>query len=131
VLLCGDLAFLHDAGGLFAAHRHGIRATLVVVNDDGGGIFSLLPIAEHGESVDFDRLFTASHGLDLAAVAGAYGLRHQRVTDAADLSRALQDSLASAGTQVIEVAVDRHANLALHRDIQQEVSRSLRSGGSG
>jgi 2-succinyl-5-enolpyruvyl-6-hydroxy-3-cyclohexene-1-carboxylate synthase len=129
-LLCGDLAFLHDAGGLFAAHHHEIRATLVVVNDDGGGIFSLLPIAAHGESVDFERLFTVSHGLDLAAVAGAYGLSHQRVTSAADLSLALEDSLASAGTQVIEVAADRRANLALHREIQREVSRSLRIGGA-
>jgi 2-succinyl-5-enolpyruvyl-6-hydroxy-3-cyclohexene-1-carboxylate synthase len=131
VLLCGDLAFLHDAGGLFAAHHHEIRATLVVVNDDGGGIFSLLPIAAHGARVDFERLFSVSHGLDLASVAGAYGLSHQRVTNAADLSAALEQSLASAGTQVVEVAVDRGANLALHREIQREISRSIRSGESG
>jgi len=128
-LLSGDLAFLHDAGGLFAAHQHGIRATLVVVNDDGGGIFSLLPIAAHGESVDFERLFTVSHGLDLAAVAGAYGLRHQRVTTATDLSRALEHSLTSSGTQVIEVAVDRRENLALHRELHREICRSVRTGG--
>jgi 2-succinyl-5-enolpyruvyl-6-hydroxy-3-cyclohexene-1-carboxylate synthase len=129
-LLCGDLAFLHDAGGLFAAHHHEIRATLVIVNDDGGGIFSMLPIAAHGESVDFDRLFTVSHGLDLAAVSGAYGLPHQRVTTVAGLSVALADSLASPGTQVIEVVVDRRANLALHREIHREICRSIRSGGS-
>jgi 2-succinyl-5-enolpyruvyl-6-hydroxy-3-cyclohexene-1-carboxylate synthase len=128
VLLSGDLAFLHDVGGLFAAHQHGIRATLVVVNDDGGGIFSLLPIAAHGEKVDFERLFTVSHGLDLAALAGAYGLQHQRVTTARDLREALAHSLASAGTQVIEVAVDRHENLALHREIQEEICRSVGSG---
>jgi 2-succinyl-5-enolpyruvyl-6-hydroxy-3-cyclohexene-1-carboxylate synthase len=129
VLLSGDLAFLHDAGGLFAAHQHGIRATLVVVNDDGGGIFSLLPIAAYGERVDFERLFTVSHGLDLAALAGAYGLEHQRVTTVPDLREALGHSLASSGTQVIEVAVDRRENLALHREIQQEICRSLRNGG--
>jgi 2-succinyl-5-enolpyruvyl-6-hydroxy-3-cyclohexene-1-carboxylate synthase len=130
VLMSGDLAFLHDAGGLFAAHQHRISATLVVVNDDGGGIFSLLPIAAHGESVDFERLFTVSHGLDLAAVAGAYGLRHRRVTTALEFSGALARSLASAGTQVIEVAVDRRENLALRREIHQEICRSLGTGGS-
>lgn len=128
VLLSGDLAFLHDAGGLFAAHQHGIRATLVIVNDDGGGIFSLLPIAAHGERVDFERLFTLPHGLDLAAISGAYGLEHQRVTTVADLREALGCSLASSGTQVIEVAVDRSENLALHREIQEEICRSLRNG---
>jgi 2-succinyl-5-enolpyruvyl-6-hydroxy-3-cyclohexene-1-carboxylate synthase len=130
VLLSGDLAFLHDAGGLFAAHQHGLRATLVVVNDDGGGIFSLLPIAAHRESVDFDPLFTVSHGLDLSAVAGAYGIQHQRVSTAPDLSVALQDSLASDGTQVIEVAVDRRENLAIHQEIQREICRSLGTAGS-
>ncbi len=129
-LLSGDLAFLHDAGGLFAAHQHGIRATLVVVNDDGGGIFSLLPIAAHGEDVDFERLFTVPHGIDLAAVAGAYGLRHQRVTTGLELSQALEHSQASAGTQVIEVAVDRRENLALYREIHQEICRSVGTGGS-
>jgi 2-succinyl-5-enolpyruvyl-6-hydroxy-3-cyclohexene-1-carboxylate synthase len=129
-LLSGDLAFLHDAGGLFAAHQHRIRATLVVLNDNGGGIFSLLPIAAHGEDVDFERLFTVPHGIDIAAVAGAYGLQHQRATTAPDLSKALEDSQASPGTQVIEVAVDRRENLALHREIHQEICRSLRTGGS-
>jgi 2-succinyl-5-enolpyruvyl-6-hydroxy-3-cyclohexene-1-carboxylate synthase len=129
-LLSGDLAFLHDAGGLFAAHQHGIRATLVVMNDDGGGIFSLLPIAAHGEDVDFERLFTVPHGIDLAAVAGAYGLQHQRVTTGLELSQALEHSQASAGTQVVEVAVDRGENLALCREIHQEICRSVRTGGS-
>jgi 2-succinyl-5-enolpyruvyl-6-hydroxy-3-cyclohexene-1-carboxylate synthase len=130
VLLSGDLAFLHDVGGLFAARQHEIRATLVVVNDDGGGIFSLLPIAAHGKEVEFERLFTVPHGLDLAAVSGAYGLEHQRVTTAEELRGALGRSLASPNTQVIEVAVDRGQNLALHREIQQQIGRSLGSGGS-
>ena len=129
VLLSGDLAFLHDVGGLFAAHRHGIRATLVIVNDDGGGIFSLLPIAAHGERVDFERLFTVSHGLDLAAIAGAYRLEHRRVGTVAELREAVHHSLASSGTQVIEVAVDRRENLALRQEIQQEICRSLENGG--
>jgi len=79
VLLTGDLAFLHDAGGLLAAHRHALRATIVVLDNDGGGIFSFLPIAEYGEAVGFEEYFRAPHGLDLGAVAGAYGARFSRV----------------------------------------------------
>jgi 2-succinyl-5-enolpyruvyl-6-hydroxy-3-cyclohexene-1-carboxylate synthase len=127
-LLTGDLAFLHDAGGLFAAHHHGIRATLVVLNDDGGGIFSLLPIAKHGDDVDFERLFTLPHGIDIAAVAAAYGLQHRRVTTGPKLTAALEDSQASAGTQVIEVPLDRRENLALYREIHREIGRSVRAG---
>jgi 2-succinyl-5-enolpyruvyl-6-hydroxy-3-cyclohexene-1-carboxylate synthase len=129
-LLSGDLAFLHDAGGLFAAHQHGIDSTLVIVNDDGGGIFSLLPIAAHGDDVDFERLFTVPHGIEIGGVAGAYGLEHQRVTTAPELSRALEHSQATAGTQVIEVAVDRRENLALYREIHREIGRAVESGGS-
>ncbi len=112
VLLSGDLAFLHDAGGLFAARHAAIRATLVVVNDDGGGIFSLLPIAAHGESVDFERLFTVPHGIDLAGVSGAYRLPHRKVATGPELRAALAHSFASGGTDVIEVAVERRAAAA-------------------
>lgn len=129
-LLSGDLAFLHDAGGLFAAHQHRTRATLVVVNDDGGGIFSLLPIAAHGDDVDFERLFTVPHGIELALIARAYGLQHQKVTTAPELSGALEHSQASPGTQLIEVAVDRGQNLALYREIHQEICRVVGAGGS-
>jgi 2-succinyl-5-enolpyruvyl-6-hydroxy-3-cyclohexene-1-carboxylate synthase len=130
VLLSGDLAFLHDAGGLFAARHHAIRATLLVVNDDGGGIFSLLPIAAHGESVDFERLFTVPHGIDLAGVSGAYRLPHRKVASGPDLRAALAHSFASAGTDVIEVAVERRANLALRQEIQEEIRRSVSAGGA-
>ena len=63
ILLTGDLAFLHDAGGLFAARDRAASCTIVVLHDDGGGIFSFLPIAEHGEEVRFRELFTLAHGL--------------------------------------------------------------------
>jgi 2-succinyl-5-enolpyruvyl-6-hydroxy-3-cyclohexene-1-carboxylate synthase len=102
----------------------------VVLNDDGGGIFSLLPIAAHGDDVDFERLFTLPHGIDIAAVAGAYGLQHQKVTNGPDLSQALEHSQASAGTQVIEVVVDRDENLALYREVHHDICRSVGAGGS-
>ena len=64
-LLTGDVAFLHDVGGLLAAKALPLRATILVVNDDGGGIFSYLPVAAHGDAVEFERLFRTSTGAEV------------------------------------------------------------------
>ena len=130
VLLTGDLAFLHDVGGLFAARQLDASCTIVVLHDDGGGIFSFLPIAEHGESVRFRELFTLAHGLALAPAAALYGLGHERVSDAAGLRRALATSIGLRGVRVIEVPIDREANVAHHRTLWSAVSMALTKGGA-
>lgn len=115
VLLTGDLAFLHDVGGLFAARRHEPSCTIVVANDDGGGIFSLLPIADQGESVRFSALFTLEHGLSVAPAAALYGLESVRAASVHELRRALVASIGRPGVRIIEVPIERQANLAHHR----------------
>jgi 2-succinyl-5-enolpyruvyl-6-hydroxy-3-cyclohexene-1-carboxylate synthase len=130
VLLTGDLAFLHDVGGLFAARQLTVSCTIVVLHDDGGGIFSFLPIAEHGESVRFRELFTLAHGLALAPAAALYGLEHERVSDAAGLRRALAASIGPPGVRVIEVPIDREANVAHHRTLWRAVSMALAKAGA-
>jgi 2-succinyl-5-enolpyruvyl-6-hydroxy-3-cyclohexene-1-carboxylate synthase len=125
VLLTGDLAFLHDAGGLLAAHRHALDLTIVVVNDDGGGIFSLLPIAEYGAAAGFETFFRTPHGLDLAGVAQGFGAVARRVGDATALRAALADSLASPRLHVIEVPLDRAADVIARRSLEAEVGRAI------
>jgi 2-succinyl-5-enolpyruvyl-6-hydroxy-3-cyclohexene-1-carboxylate synthase len=124
-LLTGDLAFLHDVGGLFAARRLSSSCTLLVLNDDGGGIFSFLPIAEQGESVSFRELFTLPHGLNCAPAAALYGLGYVHVCDAEGLWRALAASIGAPGVRVIEVSIAGEANVALHRTIWRAVSEAL------
>lgn len=114
-LLTGDLAFLHDVGGLHAAKRHGLSALVVVVNDDGGGIFSYLPVAACDASVGFEELFTTPHGVDLAHATALAGGRHVRVEDPSELDAALARGLGEAGLQVVEARIDRDANVAHHR----------------
>jgi 2-succinyl-5-enolpyruvyl-6-hydroxy-3-cyclohexene-1-carboxylate synthase len=128
VLLTGDLAFLHDAGGLLAAQRHGLRATVIVLDNDGGGIFSFLPIAEHDEAVHFDEYFRTPHGLDLVNVASAYGARTVRVESWEHLQSGLKEALASEGVSVLVVPIDRNLNVAQHREIQAAVAAALASG---
>ena len=114
-LLTGDLAFLHDVGGLHAATRHGLSALVVVVNDDGGGIFSYLPVAACEASVRFEELFTTPHGVDLAHATALAGGRHVRIEDPSGLDAALAGGLGEPGLQVVEARVDRDANVAHHR----------------
>jgi 2-succinyl-5-enolpyruvyl-6-hydroxy-3-cyclohexene-1-carboxylate synthase len=111
--LCGDLAFLHDVGGLLGAARRAVDATIVVVDNDGGGIFSFLPQAEPGAVDDFEALFGTPHGLDLAAVARGYGIPVEVVDQAVDLVPAVRRP--GRGLRVVLVRTDRADNVARHR----------------
>ncbi len=123
VALAGDLTFLHDMGGLLGANRRSIDATLVVVDNDGGGIFSFLPQA--GITEQFERLFATPHGTDLTEVAGAFGVPANRVTAAAELVPAVRDSLAAGGLRVVVVTTDRADNVARHADVWAAVAAAV------
>ena len=114
VLLTGDLAFLHDLNGLGAAHLDDLNLTVIVLNDQGGGIFEYLPVAEQAPEA-FERFFVTPPGADLAAACATYGVAHAVAEDPATLGEALRQRLATTGVQVIEVPVDRAANTAAHR----------------
>jgi 2-succinyl-5-enolpyruvyl-6-hydroxy-3-cyclohexene-1-carboxylate synthase len=124
-LLTGDLALLHDLGGLLAAKRHGLSATFVVVNNGGGGIFSFLPVADWRDEVDFDTHFTTPHGLDLAHAARLFDARHARPRSWEAFRLALKSALAEPGLDLVEVCVDREANVAHHRELWAAVSEAL------
>jgi 2-succinyl-5-enolpyruvyl-6-hydroxy-3-cyclohexene-1-carboxylate synthase len=121
--LCGDLAFLHDAGGLLGAARRHVDATIVVVDNDGGGIFSFLPQAESGAVDDFEALFGTPHGLDLAAVAQGYGIPVEVVDAAAGLVPAVRRG--GGGLRVVLVRTDRADNVARHRAAWAAVAAAI------
>lgn len=126
--LIGDLAFLHDAGGLLAARRLGLSATFLVVNDDGGGIFSYLPVAAFGEDADFERLFALPHGIDLAELTAFGGGRHARVSKCDELEAELDRARREGGLQVLELRVDRDANVAHHRALWAAAASAVDGG---
>jgi 2-succinyl-5-enolpyruvyl-6-hydroxy-3-cyclohexene-1-carboxylate synthase len=127
VLLTGDLAFLHDLGGLLTAHREGVSLTIVVVNNDGGGIFSFLPIA--GTTPHFEKIFGTPHGVDLSHAARMFGASFERPGNASELSRALRASR-GGGLHLIEVQVERGINPEVHRALAARVAAGLREGAS-
>jgi len=142
VLLIGDVALAHDIGGLLAAKRLGLKLTIVLVDNRGGGIFDFLAVAgaeiaraeEPGGDDDqrevaaqdiYTRHIATPTGLDFADAARLYGLAHERVEDVAGLRSALERALADEHSAIVEVRGDRDANVRLHREVWHAVSAAL------
>jgi 2-succinyl-5-enolpyruvyl-6-hydroxy-3-cyclohexene-1-carboxylate synthase len=125
VLLTGDLAFLHDVGGLLTARRHELSLTVVVVNNDGGGIFSFLPIANAKEH--FEPLFGTPHGVDLSHAASLYGAEFHRPDSPPALRASVKVGLES-GLHIIEVRTDRTSNVDYHRKLFARMAAALGDG---
>ncbi|QNG19762.1 2-succinyl-5-enolpyruvyl-6-hydroxy-3-cyclohexene-1-carboxylic-acid synthase [Rhodococcus triatomae] len=121
VALLGDLTFLHDASGLLigTGEPRPRDLTIVVANDDGGGIFELLEQGDPQYSGVFERIFGTPHGMDLAALCAAYRIEH-RLVDPAGLAAALVPG-APAGIRVLEVATERSGLRELHASVRAQL----------
>jgi 2-succinyl-5-enolpyruvyl-6-hydroxy-3-cyclohexene-1-carboxylate synthase len=118
VLLIGDVALAHDIGGLLAARRLNLDLTIVLLNNDGGGIFHFLPVATQADG--FEEHVATPHGLDFAHAAALYGCAYQPAETVDQLEAAIKGSLAETETTtLIEVRTNRAENLVLHRRIAQ------------
>ncbi|MGE0520914.1 MAG: 2-succinyl-5-enolpyruvyl-6-hydroxy-3-cyclohexene-1-carboxylic-acid synthase [Candidatus Binatia bacterium] len=129
IALTGDLGFIHDLNGLMAVKRHGIRAVFVVCNNDGGAIFSYLPIAD--ESAVYEQFIRTPHGLDLRGGVEMYGCGFARAASPAAFRDALAAALASPRAEVIEVPIDLAHSVAKHRELWAAGARAARSGAEG
>ncbi len=119
--LIGDLAFLHDAAGLaLGPDEPRPDLCLVVVNNDGGGIFSSLEQAAFPAS--FERLFGTPHGAGLQHLAAAFGLPYQRLDHPADLAKALQGT----GLRMVEAQTTRAAAAALRTRLRAAAAEAIR-----
>ena len=129
VLLIGDLALLHDLGGLAVARRLGLSATIVVPNNDGGGIFAFLPIAERsaraGQSERFEALFHTPHGIDLSGCSAMFGVDFERTETRESFEAALARSIDAPGVQIIEVPIDCDANIERFRFLVRRAGEAL------
>jgi 2-succinyl-5-enolpyruvyl-6-hydroxy-3-cyclohexene-1-carboxylate synthase len=142
VLLIGDVALAHDLGGLLAARRLGLKLTIVLIDNAGGGIFEFLPVAHaaiarasepaalrgteaDGEQDIYTRHIATPTGLNFVKAAELYGLAHERVESTAALRAALERSLAHDGSSIVEVRGRRAHNTELHERIWRAVSAAL------
>ena len=125
VAVVGDLSFFHDMTGLLMTRNSEINATIVVVNNNGGGIFSFLPQAEH--PAHFEKVYGTPHGLTFGSVAELYGLEYTRVSTWEEFGEAVDRGTSDMGTSIIEVPSSRERNVALHREAWSAASDALRS----
>ena len=112
VMLTGDLSFFHDMNGLAIGKTHGMNLTIVLHNNDGGGIFQYLP--QKGTD-DFDYLFNTPQGIDYSGLATMYGLDYVKVTNNAELEQAMQHYIGTEGIHLIEVPTSKEGSRELHK----------------
>ena len=127
VLYIGDIALLHDLGALFSAARGGLHLAVVCIDNNGGGIFSSLPIASRGDELDFEKLFRTPHMLNLVDFSGIGGVRISEAKSGPELAEALRTACGSdtPGVDVVLVSVDPDADLAQHRAIASAVKAAI------
>lgn len=128
-LVVGDLALLHDLGAFVAARLHRLDLTVVLVNNDGGGMFSFLPQATAdapaaGLPAAYEELFGTPHGIDPGPVLTGLGAVHRRLAPG-ELREALVASVGTPGITVLELRTERRQNVALHREVEGAVAAAL------
>ena len=128
VALCGDLTFLHDSNGLLASTSRGLDAVFVVVDNDGGGIFSFLPQSDVPEH--FETLFGTPHGIDLAALAAVHAVPTTTVTSAHEVTPSVGEAVHEGGVRVVLVRTERAANVDRHGQAWAAVARALAGDGT-
>jgi 2-succinyl-5-enolpyruvyl-6-hydroxy-3-cyclohexene-1-carboxylate synthase len=134
VLLIGDVALAHDIGGLLAARRLEAKLTIVLLNNEGGGIFDFLPVAKAAMARDatkvadiYTRHIATPTGLDFAQAAALYGLSHETVADVAGFRTALEQALSGTCSAIVEVRTERDGNVELHRRVWSAVAGAVNS----
>jgi 2-succinyl-5-enolpyruvyl-6-hydroxy-3-cyclohexene-1-carboxylate synthase len=129
VLVVGDVSFLHDLNALVSARLHGLSATIVLVDNDGGGIFSFLAQAttdapEVGLPEHYEELFGTPHGIDVGPIVSALGGEYREVGPAS-IRAALAASIGRPGVRVLAFRTDRARNVELHREAAAAVTAAL------
>ncbi|MGF2617549.1 2-succinyl-5-enolpyruvyl-6-hydroxy-3-cyclohexene-1-carboxylic-acid synthase [Rossellomorea vietnamensis] len=122
-LVIGDLAFYHDMNGLLAGKMCGLNLKILLVNNNGGGIFSYLPQAK--EKDHFEHLFGTPADLDFSHAANLYGAEHSKADTLESLEKSLSDWQSAEGISIIEAVTNRDENVRNHREMWNNVSREI------
>ena len=112
VMVTGDLSFFHDLNGLAIGKTHDMNLTIILHNNDGGGIFQYLP--QKGTD-DFDYLFNTPQGIDYSGLATMYGLDYVKVATNAELEEAMNTYIGREGIHIIEIPTSKEGSRELHK----------------
>lgn len=125
VLIIGDLSFFHDLNGLLAAKLLKLTMTIILINNDGGGIFSFLPQAK--EKKHFESLFGTPTGLDFEHAVKMYNGVFDRINSWETFRQKVTEGISTKGINVIEVPTCREENVDKHRILWKNVSQEILS----
>jgi 2-succinyl-5-enolpyruvyl-6-hydroxy-3-cyclohexene-1-carboxylate synthase len=127
-VLLGDIAFLHDSTSLIAVRSRAVDLTIVVVDNDGGGIFSFLPQATDLDGERFEQLFGTPHGVKVEELAAAHGIASLIVVAPDMVASSVHSTLDAGGVWLIVVRTDRAANREVHARLNRAVAAALDRG---
>ncbi len=123
ILVCGDIAFYHDLNSLLTAQKYQINLTILLLNNDGGGIFNYLPIADYNPP--FQEFFLTPHHLDFGKLVAGFGCAYRRISDRTALTEEIQLMPHRRGTKVLEVKIDAQHSYTLHHQLWHSLSQVI------
>ena len=125
LLLIGDLSLLHDINALLLNNKYEINITIVVINNNGGGIFSLLPVSTEN-NIHFSDYWTTPHNLDLKKIADSYEVNYYRSDSINKLKSSINNSFLNSGITIVDCVINIDENIkdnkSLHSIIHQKIN---------
>ncbi len=123
VLITGDLAFYYDLNGLLGAKKYSIPLIIILVNNDGGGIFEILPISDYGKV--FKEYFIAAHHLDFEPFVKGYGGNYKLIKSWEHFKESFNESLKEKNFSVLEFKTDAVKSLGVRKKFWDEIARQI------
>ena len=123
ILITGDLAFYYDLNGLLSARNYKIPLVIILINNNGGGIFEILPISNYKEI--FNKYFVVPHNLDFSPFVKAYGGKYKRVKNWKDFNKSLETAFRSKNLNVIEIKTNAPNSLSTRKKFWNAVGNKL------
>lgn len=117
VLLIGDLSFYHDLNGLLVSQMEGADIVIVLINNNGGGIFRYLP---QSRERNFEYLFLTEHGIDFSGLETLYHINYSSINDYQDFELRFKEAIESKGVNLIEVMIDSKESIRIHKKITEK-----------
>jgi 2-succinyl-5-enolpyruvyl-6-hydroxy-3-cyclohexene-1-carboxylate synthase len=124
VLITGDLSFLHDLNALLPAKKYSIPLVVILINNNGGGIFEMLPISSNNK---FKTYFKTPHNLNIAPMVKSFGLEHQLIKNEKELKIKLINSLQKKSFTVLEIVTDSISSFQMRKKYWAEVVKKIES----
>ena len=123
-LLIGDISFFHSMNGLSLGNNHDLALTLFVINNNGGGIFSMLPQNQLPNDL-FERLFGTPQGIDLEGIAKAFTCEYQRVTNKQEWEKIVDEVMNKPTLRIVELVTSRDYNKSIRQSLNEMVASQL------